>query len=326
MNLGAIFEPVPVPEFLGDYYGAGPLHSPGTAGRFDFLESGPRAAECSCGECAKCSPALGLAWSLERHLEAPLRPERVRDWNVSEPHRAEQDLIVLQVAGPTSWRTYGSDAQASEAPGWEARLETGGALYLPRSWWRSAHPLDQPTVSWFFHIRNPTGADLLLWLADKMKDSEVFQTDIPRFASLSTQVAYLAKLRRAFGGAFRTPGLLEAHARRLNRLAPLHPPPGRAWSEDLPPDHSIVLATPRVPRIFRRDRDTVYLTAGGKELLFPADAAPLLQYILDRAPVAMAEFYSQFKNEFEHEDLALFLAALSRDRVVAFQAPEQAHS
>jgi hypothetical protein len=267
---------------------------------------------------------LELAWNLERELEAPVRAERMANASAADPRRGERDVIVIQVAGQTEWKVHGSEpAQASAEPGWAARLDAGGALYLPRGWWRSIRSCDQHTVSWFFHVHNPTGADLLLWLADKAKDYDAFQTDIPRFGGPAAKAAYLTRLRKAFGGAFRTPGLLEAHARRLNRLAPAHPPRGKGWGEDLSPEDTIALATPRQPKVFRKDRETLYLAVGGKELLFAADAAPLLQYLLDKAPVAMGEFYRQFDGEFDREDLVRFLAVLSQVGVVTFQPPER---
>jgi hypothetical protein len=198
-------------------------------------------------------------------------------------------------------------------------------LYLPRACWRSTSSQDPGALSWFFHVHNPTGAGLLQWLADKVKDLEVFQADVPRFASPAAQAAYLTTLRKAFGWSFRMPSLLEAYARRLNRLAPAHPLQGKPWSESLSAGHWIALAPPRYPRIFRRDRETVCLAVGVRELLFPADAAQLLQYLFDKAPVAMDEFYRQFEGEFDREELASFLAALSRDGVISMLAPELAN-
>ncbi len=356
VNLAGIFQPLTAAQFLVDYFGAAPVHVPGAADRFAFLESAHRNLAqansahtnpghtnpahtspaqanparpnpaCSCGACAVCSPALGLALSLERDFEAPVHAERVENVDAAEPVRGERDAIVVQAAGETEWKVYGQEkAQASDEPTWSALLEPGGALYLPRGHWRSASPRDSHTVSWFFHIHNPTGAELLQWLTDKMKEHELFQADIPRFASPATQAAYLTKLRKTFGWSFRTPSLLEAYARRTARLAPLHPVRGTAWSECLPADHAIALTAPRNPRLFRADPETVYLTVEGKELFFPADAVPLLQYLLDKAPVEIAAFYRQFEGEFDREELVSFLKALSRDGVIAMLAPELAN-
>jgi hypothetical protein len=330
VNLAGIFQPVTAAQFLVDYFGAAPLYVPGAANRFAFLEPAQTNPDqpspaCSCGACAVCSPALGLAWSIERDLEAPVHAERVENANAAEPVRGERDAIVVQAAGETEWKVYGQEkAQASAESTWSALLEPGGALYLPRSYWRSTSPRSSQAVSWFFHIHNPTGAELLQWLTDKMKEHEAFQADIPRFASPAVQAAYLTKLRKTFGWSFRTPSLLEAYTRRLNRLAPPHPGNGRAWNDSLFADHAILLTAPRHPRLFRADPETVYLMVDGKELFFPADAAPLLQYVLDKAPVEIASFYGQFDGEFDREELVSFLEALSRDGVIAMLASELA--
>jgi hypothetical protein len=185
----------------------------------------------------------------------------------------------------------------------------GSAVYLPRGFWRGCEPQAADSRHLEFLIRNPTAIEFLDWLTAKVKELDAFQSDLPRFAAPAVQAAYLKTLRRAVGGAFRTPGLFEAYSRRLNRLAPAH-------SVSAKPGQ-IVLATPRVPKVYRHDAETIYVSVAGRDLYFPTAAAPLLQYVIDRAPVAVSDFYSQFTGEFDSEELSSFLAALSRDGVIA---------
>ena len=104
--------------------------------------------------------------------------------------------------------------------------------------------------------------------------------------------------------------------RRLNRLAARHPLPANpSGGGSIGP--FIEFATPRLPRFYRRDRDTIYLSIAGRELLFPIEAAQLLQYLLDKAPVTVADFYAQFEGEFDSDELSSFLDALVRDGVIA---------
>jgi hypothetical protein len=306
VTLGEIFHPVPAAQFLVDYFGARPLAVAGPASRFDFLKEGENAQP--------------LAWDLEREVEAPVTFERSQG-EPAEPHRGERDLLVLQIAGRTGWSTYNNEKEAAGEPDWSAAVTPGGALYVPRGWWRSTDCASPDAICCTFSIRNPTGADLLLWLADKVKDFDTFQTDIPRFAGPAAQAAYLTRLRRAFGGAFRAPVLLKAYSKRLDRLAPTHPVAVMEWGAGSAPDHSIELATPRRPRIFRHDPETICLWNEGVQILFPVDAAPLLQYVLDNAPFHAASFFREFAGEFDAEDLSGFLTALSSHRIVTVAPP-----
>jgi hypothetical protein len=298
VTIAEIFHPVTLPEFLVDYFGVAPLHAKGEAARFSRLT-----AVVGCG--------------LERELEAPVHAEYSADSTTIALHRGERDVIVLQTNGETRWDVYGNAAEAASTdPEWSALLAAGGAAYLPRGWWRSARSQTTQSAAWTFFIQNPTGAELLLWLAGKVKDLDTFQTDLPRFASPSVKAAYITGLRKAFGAAFRTPALLETYMRRLNRLAPRPQLPANPVEGDsISP--FIEFATPRLPRFYRRDRDTIYLSIAGRELLFPIDAAQLLQYLLDKAPVTVADFYAQFQGEFDGDELSSFLEALVREGVIA---------
>jgi hypothetical protein len=319
LNLSHILQPLAVSQFLVEYFGIGPLHIPGPARRFETLAPAPPDHP--------CLPAADLARNLERDLEAPVRAEPHADWSGLAMHRAERDMLVLQIAGQDLWNIHGRDhnleaAEPTAEPEPGRLLEAGGALYIPRGWWCAALPQSAPSLNWIFSIHNPTGAELLVWLAGKLKDHDIFQADIPRFAGPAAQAAYLAALRKTMSRAFRTPSLLERYSWRLNRLAPAHPISGTPWSEDLSGGHFIAWAAPRYPRIQRLDRETIYLTVHDQDFRFPLDAAPLLQYLLDKAPAPLCEFYRGFEGEFDRDELSSFLSALSRDGIIALLQPE----
>jgi hypothetical protein len=76
-----------------------------------------------------------------------------------------------------------------------------------------------------------------------------------------------------------------------------------------------------MPRVFRRDCETIQLLVAGREIHFPEDAAPLLQYLLDRAPVAVTDFCIEFEGGFDRDELSSFLHALSSEGVIALLDP-----
>jgi len=308
VTLSEILHPVSVADFLTEYFNAGPLHVAGPASRFAVLT----AAE------SESSPAIAaLAHSLELDLEAPVRVVPRPDWQALPLHRGERDLMVLQTSGGDLWRVHGREAEQSPESTWEAELGEGGALYIPRGWWYSAEPQRAPSLSLTLHIENPTGADLLFWLAEKIKWHEAFDADIPRFAGPAAKSAYLVAMRHAIVQAFRRPDLLERYSRRLNSRAPLPAAPETPWSEAESRGRRIALAAPRRPIIRRLDKETIGLRVGGLDFSFPVDAAPLLTFLFDRAPAPAAEFYGEFEGEFDRDEIAEFLAVLHKAGIIA---------
>ncbi|HEX3875771.1 MAG TPA: cupin domain-containing protein [Bryobacteraceae bacterium] len=310
MQLEQIFYPLTRAAFLTEYFNQRPAEATGDAGRFSFLagsHSGKR--------------ALQLAWALEREVEAAVTAERWIGGSVGMA-RAEQDMLLLQAEGRGRWKVHGKAAEASETPELNMCLSAGGALYIPRGWWRSGGEQSEGAVCWSFQIQNPTGADLLLWLSEKASKFEAYQTDIPRFASPEVIAEYLTGLRRTFGGAFRGPGLLQTFTRRLNRMAQAHAEGAATNRAKLSPESVIAIATPRIPSVFRQGADTIFVFVEGREVMFPAEAAPLLQFVIDRAPFRAAAFYREFAHDFDAEELSTFLEAVCRDGVAELAITE----
>jgi hypothetical protein len=308
VTLSDILHPVSVADFRTEYFNAGPLHVAGPASRFAVL-TGP--------ESESSRAIAALAHSLELDLEAPVRAVPRPDWQGLPLHRGERDLMVLQTAGGDWWRVYGREAEQSPESTWDAEIHEGGALYIPRGWWYSAEPRNAPSLSLMLHIENPTGADLLFWLAEKIQRHEAFDADIPRFAGPAAKSAYLVAMRHAIVQAFRKPGLLERYSQRLNNRAPLPAAPETPWSEAEPGGRWIALTAPRRPIIWRLDKETIYLRVGGLDFSFPVDAAPLLTFLFDRAPAPAAEFYREFEGEFDRDEIADFLAVLHKAGIIA---------
>jgi len=309
MKLAHLLEPIAVADFFAEYFGERPVLAPGPSGRFCALV--PAGGEHD-------TPAIELARNLERDLEAPVRAEPVGDWPGLILQRMECDTIVLQTAGDDRWSFYGRDPEAAAEPCWESLLEAGGMLYIPRGYWCEASPRNGPSSNRILKVHNPTGADLLAWFASLLKEYEAFQTDVPRFASPARQAAYLTALRKATARAYRAPSLMEAFNRRRNNFAPRYSP---AETGELTDGCCVDWAAPRYPKIRRLDPETICLRHDGREIRFPLDAAPLLQYLFDKLPIAVTEFYRYFETGFDRAELSDLLLALAGDGIVRFLMP-----
>jgi hypothetical protein len=317
VTLSTILLPVSTADFLTEYYNTCPLHVPGPATRFNALAT--RAEQ-------RSSPVLGaLARSLELELEAPVRATP-RDGGQRLPlHRGECDIMVFQTAGWDLWRIHGRDAECASAEStWQAELHQGGALYVPRGWWFSAEPQCIPSQSIVLQIENPTGADLLFWLAEKIRRNEAFDADIPRFAGPAAKSEYLTAMRHAIVQAFRMPDLMERYSQRLNTCAPVAAASKiSAWSETKETTfrgHWVAIAAPRRPQIRLRDKETIFIRVGGVDYSFPVDAAPLLIFLLDKVSVAAADVYSTFEGEFDRDEISEFLAVLCKAGIITTAA------
>jgi hypothetical protein len=171
-------------------------------------------------------------------------------------------------------------------------------------------------------VKNPTGGDLLLWLAGKLKTHATFDADLPRFSGPAARFEFQAAMRRTLARAFHMPDLMERYCNRMNERALVRRAPAEARSEAESLGRSIAWSAPRRPRIWRRNRETIYVRVADTAIDFPADAAPLLQFLIDRAPAPVDDFYAEFEGEFDRGEIADFLAALSRAGVIILTGPE----
>src|SRR5262245_20893896 len=123
-------------------------------------------------------PLRALAISLERLFRVKIQVNLYAGWHKNrgfDLHWDDHDVFVLQVAGrkqlpiygPTRPDPLGPDTEEAPAPSakpiWEAVLQEGDLLYLPRGWWHVAHPLGEPCLHLTIGLNNPTGLDLLHW-------------------------------------------------------------------------------------------------------------------------------------------------------------------
>jgi hypothetical protein len=306
VDLETLLGPVPVPVFLDQYFGRNFLHVPGSPHKISRL-------------LAQDEGFAILAQNIERALEAPVRAHGPGSSAGVALHCRERDGIFLQLDGQSHCKIYDdSDEPAGNPPKWEAILKQGDALYLPRGWWLS---LAAGGLQVGFDIENPTGEDLLKWLVRYVKRHQAFRSDIPRFADPLTKADYITGIRKTLAKVLRGPGLLEAFRRETNLTASARPAFGVPWTAEASGDDWIEFLTPRKIRIKRADDETLLLVAMGKRLALPTDAAPLLHYLSDKAPVAVEEFYRAFEEEFDRAELSDLLSALSRDGIIGLRHP-----
>src|SRR5580698_10696248 len=140
-------------------------------------------------------PLTGLAENLERVFAVPIQINMYAGWRVAhgfDVHWDDHDVFVVQVAGRKHWKIYGVTEKfpiknsvelhsqpPTGDPVFDGLLTQGDVLYMPRGWWHIAIPCDEPTMHLTVGLTSPTGADLMVWLAQRLKRDEFMRRDLP---------------------------------------------------------------------------------------------------------------------------------------------------
>lgn len=257
------------------------------------------------------TPLEKLAAELELLFRERVQINSYAGWHTSrgfDLHWDDHEVFILQVTGRKRWRIYGEtrphplagdtdNPQPTGAPLWEATLEDGDFLYIPRGWWHVAEPLAEPTLHLTVGIHNHTGIDLLQWLGGKLRaESETFRQDLPRFASPAERAAHVGQLKAELSEAWDA-NLLERYFSELDALAEPRAQLSLPWSAGIatqdviiPPDQNALvrLLAPR-PLDLQLEAGVVEFSCHKKRWRFAADALPVLQRLANGRACSVAE-------------------------------------
>ncbi|MCA1557993.1 MAG: cupin domain-containing protein, partial [Acidobacteria bacterium] len=274
--------------------------------------------------------AEGLEFIFREHVQVNM----YAGWQTSrgfDLHWDDHDVFILQVTGRKLWRIYGETRPSPvtgdeaekplnvEAPLWEAMLEDGDLLYIPRGCWHVALPQQEPTLHLTVGIHNRTGLDLMSWLSQGLRENTLFRQDLPRFASSEERRAHMLKLREELLNSFSDDSLerfLSEHDERANPRAHLSLP----WSathEILPEGYARVrLLAPR-PLSLRVEGGALEFSCMKKRWRFAADAALVLEPLMERRVCSVAELVEAARGALSEERVRKFLAELVEHGLVA---------
>jgi ribosomal protein L16 Arg81 hydroxylase len=187
-----------------------------SAGLIDELASGATVILSECEEVYR--PLRDLCEQLESLLHQKTTAFAVAGWrrdNGFAVHWDIPDVLILQIAGRKRWKIWeptrrfpfkkdvvDTSRAPSGDPFWEGVLEVGGLLSVPRGWWHAAYPLDEPCLHLSISVQSHNGIDLLQWLADSLKTSEVARMPLPVLATDEERDAWVAMVRAALIASF----------------------------------------------------------------------------------------------------------------------------
>jgi hypothetical protein len=279
-------------------------------------------------------PVEELAEGLEFIFHEHVQVNMYAGWQTSrgfDLHWDDHDVFILQVTGRKLWRIYGETRKhpvtgdAAEKPEkiddpvWEAMLEDGDLLYIPRGWWHVALPVSEPTLHLTVGIHKRTGVDLLRWLADELRESAAFRQDLPRFDSQAERREHVETLRSELLRALDDDSLdrfLQEYDEAASPRAHLSLP----WSasrEILPAGGArIRFLAPRPVNIKVEDGVVEFSCLKNRWRFAPA-AALVLKPLVERRVCSVAELVDEARGALGEERVRRFLAELISHGLVA---------
>lgn len=276
-----------------------------------------------------------LAEGLELFFHEHIQINAYAGWRTSQGfdlHWDDHDVFILQVTGRKHWKVYGMTRayplvqdierahKPTQEPLWEETLEEGDLLYIPRGWWHVARPLDEPTLHLTVGVHNRTGIDLLRWMSDRMRASEIFRADLPRFSSSAERARHLEQLRKELLTEW-DQDVLARYFAELDGAAEARPHLGLPWTvtpEGLPssPQATVRLTAPR-PLDLQVTDSVIEFTCHRKRWRFASDALLILRPLLERRVCSVAELCEAAAGRLEAQTVRAFLRELIFKGLVA---------
>ena len=273
-------------------------------------------------------PLEVLAEGLELFFHEHIQINAYAGWHTSrgfDLHWDDHDVFILQVAGRKRWGVYGmtrpyplaqdseSNKRPAEEPLWESTLQDGDLLYIPRGWWHVAMPLAEPTLHLTVGIHNRTGIDLLRWLTDRLRSSEIFRQDLPRFSSSDERAAWAERLRQELLAEWDA-GLLDRYFSDLDAMAEPRARLSLPWSPTpaiLPrsKDTLVRLTAPR-PLDLRVREGVIEFSCHQKRWRFAEEAQVILRPLAERRVCSVAELCETARGKLEEQTVRTFLSEL----------------
>ncbi|HEU4508547.1 MAG TPA: cupin domain-containing protein [Pyrinomonadaceae bacterium] len=278
-------------------------------------------------------PLRALAEALELFFHERIQINAYSSWRTSrgfDLHWDDHDVFILQVSGRKQWQVHGmtrayplaGDPKAPKPTGpplWDNILEPGDLLYIPRGFWHVAYPLNEPTLHLTVGVHNRAGLDMLRWLVDRMRSSETFRKDLPRFATRETMQAHLMQMRSELLAEW-DDDILQRYFADLDRSALPRPRlslPSAPISEHFPSGDTVVrLLAPR-PLDLKVESGVVCFSSQRKNWRLAVQALPILRHLDKHRVCSVSELCEVAKSEVDERRVRMFMKELLMNGLIA---------
>ncbi|MGW2592494.1 cupin domain-containing protein [Streptomyces sp. NPDC001515] len=242
-----------------------------------------------------------LASELEIALRSKIQVNLYASWTAREGfgvHWDDHDVVVVQIDGSKRWKLYGPTRTAPmhldvaepgrppEEPVAEFVLTSGDMLYLPRGWWHAVSASEgDRSLHLTCGLSVTTGADLIVWLSEILREHEIVRADLPRFGSVEERAETASALRDLLVAELSDPEVIERYFTLRDANERVRFRPSLPYVNGLPSDPglSVRLLTTRHELRFTEGGNTI-LMAGGESLTFAGAVHPVLRMLGNQQP------------------------------------------
>ena len=230
-------------------------------------------------------------------------------------HWDAQEVFVLQLSGRKRWKVWrptrihplrddfeeAAKPGLSDEPVFDEILNDGDFLYLPRGWWHTALPLDEPSLHVTLGVALPNGSDFVRWWLPRLRRHAEVRANLPLEsdpASRRELVATILKLLESENdplGSF-----LRAHqAARYTRPRLRLPMAPMDQNQPLTKTTRIRLAAVHSLFIEPEPDGRGALQASGKRWVLRAELVPVLKSLRADTSVALQDLCAGLSPEVE---------------------------
>jgi len=251
-------------------------------------------------------------------------------------HRDNQEIFILQLAGRKRWLLYGSSIDAIDRSGLASTsvppagaaldqiLEPGDLLYIPRGCYHVAVPMNEPTLHLTLGVKNPRGIDLLEWMVERLRATDLAGRDLPLLADASERRRYAAELRSALLEGLEA-DLVEQYVAETGSNFKPRPSFSLPWSatpELLPAGRTfLVQMNDRAHATFNgASTGSFELRFSGRTLRFPGGMKLVVEQLEDRVPRQMGGIIDAVAGRLDEEMVRLLVGMLVRQGLVEIHA------
>ena len=281
-------------------------------------------------------PIRALAVSLERVLREKVSANAYVSWGESQgytTHWDDHDVLIFQISGRKRWYIYGEtrrhpvlndtvpNEQTPEDPLWEEVIMPGDLLNIPRGIWHAARPVGEPSVHLTFSISKRSGLDLLAWLTERLKATEVFRKDIPRFSTSAEKQGHVARMKDALFDMW-TPEIMDTFLADCDRASSSRPhfslPCGVASdTHPLSMEHKISLNLPREPMVERgKQGHTLVVRGNDRQWELPVSYESLIAVLRDGCQYTIGNVTDRLSGHMDTETVSRALQHLLTEDLI----------
>jgi ribosomal protein L16 Arg81 hydroxylase len=249
-------------------------------------------------------------------------------------HRDNQEIFILQLDGRKRWLLYGFSVDGLDRSELRSRsvppvgalldeiLQPGDLLYIPRGCYHVAVPMNEPALHLTLGVKNPRGIDLLLWMVERLRASDLADRDLPYHAGAADRLRCSDALRNALIDGLDADVVGQYFSETGSNFKP-RPSFSLPWSatpEGLPPGRDfLVRLKGHVDPVLNRDSNTgtVELRSGGRRCLFPRSMQWIIEQLEEGAPLPISRLIEAVDGQLDEGTVRFLVEMLVKQDLVA---------